>query len=77
MEAYQSPSLVEYGLSKDLVKGACGWGTEGVFFNRTGSIGRYNVLDCDEDGYCIWVKTDCFDKEPTFPCQEAGNGQRC
>lgn len=37
MMTYVKPTLVEYGGSENLIKGECGWGGEGLLFDKTGS----------------------------------------
>lgn len=73
---YHSPSVVEYGLSKNLVKGDCGFGGDVLFIGATNKK-KWNVMDCRKDGICIWVKTVCAEKKPYMPCSVAGNDNPC
>lgn len=74
---YQSPNLVEYGLSKDLVKGQCGWGGDSILFNNKTET-RWYILDCDDNGICYWTQTTvCAEKRPPMPCYLADGSNTC
>lgn len=37
MNGYASPTLIEYGDSKNLIEGVCSWGVEGFTLDKTDS----------------------------------------
>lgn len=37
MEKYSKVSMMECGSSEEVIKGACGWGTENITLDKTGA----------------------------------------
>ncbi len=73
MENYIKPSLVEYGKSESLIKGACGWGSENWTLDKTGAYkttrrkmvsvgwlpGFTEVFKCKSVSACSSDKNQC------------------
>ncbi len=69
MVTYVAPQLIEYGSSKNLIKGSCGWSWSDAF-NEENAI-RWNLLECADDGRCILVGSVCSVDKPIMECDVA------
>ncbi|MBB3111977.1 hypothetical protein FHS18_004045 [Paenibacillus phyllosphaerae] len=63
MKLYNSPQVVQLGNSSELIKGACDWGTEGIFLDKAGAQ-WWNSSECDS-----YYKADLYH----YYCNETGH----
>lgn len=74
MMEYLKPTILECGTSESIIKGKCGWGSEGVLFDKTGTTKhRANVWysqTCPGGGGVVNICKVCRNLEV---CSTQGN----
>lgn len=76
MATYVAPQLIQYGNSREVIKGDCSWGGELPWFDESGMY-EYYELFCNEEGYCVNGNEICASSPPNNECGSGGDGTRC
>ena len=61
---YNVPTIIEYGVSTDLIQGTCGWGAENAFLDKTNYFEQRFKKCGSVSGNCVWTDTCGKTKKP-------------